>query len=263
MIIVRIWEGLGNQMFQYAYARSLKGKGVDVRLDMKKSYDEVFRKNRKHISRNTLIQNYKIIIPEIDVEKYGKYEYLRQKTIQDKIFFWMGTHSMLKYKFYEEQNIKYSDKLMNLKDNYYVKGWFQNPKYFNDIKDILIKEFVPCKKINILTRLRESIEYKESVSIHIRRCDYVKMHNELSLVYYYKAIEYMKKIYKNPIFIVFSDDIEWVKSNLKTPEKVIYANEEGNLYEFEELFLMSKCSSNIIANSTFSWWAAWLNTYRI
>lgn len=69
----------------------------------------------------------------------------------------------------------------------------------------------------------------------------------------------MKQIYRNPIFLVPSDDLEWVKQNLQINGRYIYVNENGKLQDYEELFVMSKCKSNIIANSTFSWWAAWLN----
>ena len=141
MVIVRIWEGLGNQMFQYAFARALKEKGVDVRIDLKKAYDEIFEKNKKHDFRCNSIQNYQITLPEIDVEDYGKYNYLRKKTIEDKIFYWMGTHSMLKYKFYEEKMNKKLGNSIQRKGDCYIKGWFQNEQYFKEIRKILVKTF--------------------------------------------------------------------------------------------------------------------------
>lgn len=257
MVIVRIWEGLGNQMFQYAFARALKEKGVDVRIDLKKAYDEIFEKNKKHDFRCNSIQNYQITLPEIDVEDYGKYNYLRKKTIEDKIFYWMGTHSMLKYKFYEEKMNKKLGNSIQRKGDCYIKGWFQNEQYFKEIRKILLKEFIPYQKIKISKEIGDILKDKESVSIHIRRKDYVKMQNELNMSYYNRAIAFINKIYINPVFLIFSDDLKWVKDNFKINNNFFLIDE--NITDYEALIIMSKCRSNIIANSTFSWWGAWLN----
>lgn len=259
MVIVRIWEGLGNQMFQYAYARALREKGMEVGIDLKKAYDGSFKRDRSHDARQNTIQNYKITLPQIDVERYGKYKYLRRETAKDKLLFWMGEHSALRYRFYEEEELRYSEKLASLSGNYYVKGWFQNERYFYGIRDILLREFVPRNKIRIPESLRKAMKYEESVSIHIRRTDYVRTQNTLSMTYYYKAIEYLRAFYKRPVFLVFSDDLDWAKGHLQIDADVLFVNEDGRLQDYEELLIMSRCSSNIIANSTFSWWAAWLN----
>ena len=95
--------------------------------------------------------------------------------------------------------------------------------------------------------------------MHIRRGDYVKISNTVNLLYYQKAIQYIRQYYKKPVFLVFSDDLDWVKSNIPVEGEVIYVNEDKKMQDYEELLVMSKCKSNIIANSTFSWWAAWLN----
>lgn len=259
MVIVRIWEGLGNQMFQYAYARVLKEKGVDVRLDLDKAYEDAFEKNKAAERRSNGIQNYKISLPAINVEAYGKYSYLQRNTVKDRVLYYMGTHSITKYKFFEEKELKYSVRAAARKGNCYVKGWFQNQRYFSEIGGILRKEFVPRSKIKISGKLRAAMEGRESVAVHIRRGDYVKMQNALNMAYYHKAMECIKGVYKSPVFLVFSDDLEWVKKNLKREGELIFVNEDGALHDYEELFIMSRCNSNIIANSTFSWWAAWLN----
>lgn len=260
MIIVRIWEGLGNQMFQYAYARALKEKGILVRLDMGKIYDGSFEKFRNHSSRINCIQNFRISLPDIDESVKNRYSYLKRDTLYKKIIFWLGTHSLWKFKFYEEDTQGFSKRSENMKGNYYIKGWFQSEKYFKGIRNILLREFTPRKKIKISGDIRAGLEDLESVSIHIRRGDYVKVNNVLNLCYYHKAIQYIKQFYKEPTFLIFSDDINWVKENLIFEGKRIYVNESGRLKDYEELIIMSKCRSNIIANSTFSWWAAWLNT---
>lgn len=264
MIIVRIWEGLGNQMFQYAYAKALNLKGIDVRLDLANAFDDVFLiwKNKHDARRDICIQKFKISLPIIDVCTYGKYDYIQQNTICKKIIFWLAKHSLWKYKFVEEFGKFHFNRRLDNKDNYYIKGYFQDEKYFKHIRSTLLKEFVPPEKIKISRELKNALNDNESVSLHIRRGDYVKLKLSLNRLYYMKAIEYIKKIYNNPIFVVFSDDLKWVRENIDTNSRVVYANEDGKLKDYEELFIMSRCKSNIISNSTFSWWAAWLNTYE-
>lgn len=257
MIIVRIWEGLGNQMFQYAFARALMEKGLDVRLDLDKTYDEAFEKYRNYRARAIGIKNYRITLPQIDVVRYGKYFYLRRGNCIEKFFYNLAANGLAKYKFYEEVSPEYSEQCKQLIGEWYIKGWFQSENYFKDIREILVEEFVPRKKIKISKQLRHAIEDKESVSIHVRRRDYLDFGSQVGLEYYYESISLMKKKYNDPVFLIFSDDMGWTRRNLNIDGRCIYV--DGNFKDYEELFIMSRCSSNIIANSTFSWWAAWLN----
>ena len=259
MIIVRIWEGLGNQMFQYAYARALKEKGIDVRLDLNKAYDETFEKYRNNAQRENQIQNFKISLPSIDMAQDRRYEYLSKDTWLKKTVFYLQSHLLWKYRLYEEQIQSYSDKTAGIRGNYYVKGWFQSERYFKDIRNILLKEFTPKEKIRISKELREALKEPESVSLHVRRGDYVKADIALNKIYYERAIAYIEQNYIKPIFVIFSDDLKWVKENIHINGKCIFVNEEKKLEDYEELLIMSRCRTNIIANSTFSWWAAWLN----
>jgi hypothetical protein len=104
-----------------------------------------------------------------------------------------------------------------------------------------------------------------AVAIHFRRGDYItkpnsrKIHATCSNKYYLDAIEMVSDKVQNPHFFIFSDEIEWVKSNVDLPENITYIEKVGE--PFEHLFLMSSCKHQITANSTFSWWAAWLNEY--
>lgn len=259
MLIVRVWEGLGNQMFQYAFARALKARGENVKLDLNKAYDDSFLKTRGSAPRENAIQNFNITVDSIDVEKYGKYRYLRRKTSLDNILFALGKQAHLCYNFYEAKEAGYSKEAMGLRGNYYIKGWFQSEQYFSDIRSILIKEFTPRKKIALTANLREVLGKEETVSLHIRRGDYLRLGNGLPLEYYIQAVEEIRRFYANPIFLVFSDDMNWVMRNLKLEGQVVYVNEDRKYADYEELLIMSRCKSNIIANSTFSWWAAWLN----
>lgn len=259
IVIVRIWEGLGNQLFQYAYARALSEKGLDVRLDMNKAYDDIFPKIRSHDQRQNSIQNFNLALPEIDVEKYGKYQYIKRECFKDKVIFHLAVRGLWNYKFHEEVASQYSRKSASIRGNYYVKGWFQEERYFQHIRQELLKELTPKKKIRISRELRREIDYEESVALHVRRGDYVRTRNTSNLSYYKNAIAYLKEHYENPHILFFSDDLSWVRKNFGEGENYIYVNEDGRLKDYEELLVMSKCKSNIISNSTFSWWGAWLN----
>lgn len=265
ILIVRIWEGLGNQMFQYAYARALKEKGLDVRLDMDKSYDEVFIKDPRHDVRQVGLQNFNIMLPTINVEEYGKYQYIKRDSTINKLIYNMARCGLWKYKFYEEfTNRKgtvpaYSARTANLRGSYYIKGWFQDERYFKQIRKKLLVEFMPKKKIRMPKELSRALSYEKCVSLHVRLGDYVKIQDVLDMQYYKKAILRMQRLYKEPLFLIFSDDLYWVKKNLDIDCDCIYVNEDRILQDYEELMIMSRCKSNIIANSTFSWWGAWLN----
>lgn len=164
-----------------------------------------------------------------------------------------------------EKSLEFDNKNLNLYS--YYEGYWQSEKYFKDFNIQIINDFA-FKNINILERgiYVNDILSTNAVSIHVRRGDYVNnpvvnnFHGSLSTDYYEKAIKLVMDKVENPVFYVFSDDIHWVQLNMfKTYDInlifVITSSEE------EDLFLMSKCKHNIIANSSFSWWGAYLNEY--
>jgi hypothetical protein len=157
---------------------------------------------------------------------------------------------------------------LNLPDNSYLSGLWQTEKYFKDCEEIIRTEFTfkqPLNKKN--SELSETIRRKNSVSIHIRRGDYIynseeyKIHGLCSIDYYKKAVECIANKAGELTLFIFSDDIEWVKNNLKFDFPIIFV--DNNVDDIhEDLRLMSLCKHNIIANSTFSWWGAWLNNNK-
>ena len=155
----------------------------------------------------------------------------------------------------------FDERVLNLRDNKYLMGNWLSPKYFQDIRNILLGEIVLDKQLPEKTKtILNDIESCNSVSVHIRRGDYVK-YPKLGVCsddYYKEAFEYFKKNITNPTFFVFSDEMDYVRKNLYFPENTHFVS-NSNIKDYEELVLMSKCSHNIIANSSFSWWGAWLN----
>lgn len=259
LIIIEIWEGLGNQLFQYSYGRFLKERGLNVQLDLRKTYDCFFPAYENHAYRENSIQNFNITLPEIDVEKYGKYNYIKRDNTMNKIIFGLAEHGLWKYKFYEEPMSRHINMFPHFRGNYYIKAWFQNEKYLRQIRGILLRELTPKKKIRISGSLHKALEKDITVSLHVRRGDFVNTKKMLPVSYFRKAIDFMKKKYENPLFLVFSEDLDWAKNNLHICNNCIYVNEDRKLRDYEELIIMSRCKSNIISNSTFSWWGAWLN----
>ncbi len=258
MIVVRIWEGLGNQLFQYAYARALKERGNDVYLDTQKAYDAYFHKSIGHTRRDNKIDFFRITLPQLSIEEYAKYDYLTRNSFLDRTVYYLATHNLWKYKFYEESEQTFSLKSYSISGNYYVKGWFQSEKYFSSIQNIIREELTPRQKPDISDRLSRIVSDEKSVSLHVRRGDYEKIGLALPKAYYLKAMDTIEKTINNPQYIVFSDDTSWVKRKINRGN-MIFANEIDELVDVDELYLMSKCRSHIISNSTFGWWGAWLD----
>ena len=238
MIIVRIVGGLGNQMFQYAYAKALSLKGYNVKLDISK-----FRKYKLH-------GGYQLDKYKISLEVANSFSIL------------LGKIGIKKSK--KEKSLLFEKKLKSLKGNEYIKGYFQTEKYFEEIRNTLLTDFIINQELSESTnKLSKQISnHKNTCSLHIRRGDYISdkkansVHGTCNLDYYKKAINHIESKFKETQYFVFSDDISWAKENLQI-ENVVYV--ENKSIPHEDLYLMSLCNNNITANSSFSWWGAWLN----
>jgi hypothetical protein len=148
---------------------------------------------------------------------------------------------------------------------YFACGYWQSSKYFSDYEKEIREDFqfikpLDRKNLSVLKK----IEKTSSASIHIRRGDYVsnskinKVHGTCSITYYRKAINHLKRKFPNSAFFVFSDDPNWVKENIKI-NNATYVDWNQGKNSYKDMQLMSRCKHNIIANSSFSWWGAWLN----
>lgn len=259
MIIVRIWEGIGNQMFQYAYARERLAQNMPVCLDMDKAYAERFPTLRNNSPRKNSIHNFNLAIPCVDVEESGKYFFLRNGSWIEKGVCYLSERRLWPYSFIEEKSELYSKKIARVRGNAYIKGWFQDIRYFQDVRKELMCEFTPKKKIKVPNRLLNMIKTGNSVAIHVRRGDYVRLGRALPAAYYIQAKRKLEEYIENPIYLVFSDDYQWVKRTIEWGCRALYIDELCELEDYEQIFVMSRCHSQVISNSTFSWWAAWLN----
>jgi len=252
MIIVKIIGGLGNQLFQYATARAIAYKNNDVFfLDI-----EGFKNYNLRKFRLNLLQLYIEFADKKNIYKLRGYDGLWRK-ILNKL-----NIDIIRPKTYYKEKIfcSFEESVFYFK-NIYLDGYWQNEKYFYDIKNILQKEIVPKKLSLDAQRYLHQIQKNNSISIHVRRGDYLKLkhiYKILDTEYYKKAIKIIESKISNPHYFIFSDDIEWCKNNLGIEGTYVY-----NTKDIEDLYLMKNCKHNIICNSTFSWWAAWLNENKV
>ena len=255
MIIVKITGGLGNQMFCYAYAKALQKRGHEVKIDNSAYYDTY------------KLHKYQLDKYSIDLLISSKSDILKIKgnTLINKILSKMG---IIKQKVIKEKTLLFDKKLLKLEDEKYVYGYFQSEKYFKEIRSILIKNFRINTEMSFYTKKIKKfiLKSKNSCSIHVRRGDYLstenkKIYNSCNIEYYHKAIKLVKNKFNELVFFVFSDDILWAKNNLKIKNVIYIDNKENNIPN-EEIYLMSLCKHNVIANSSFSWWGAWLNEFK-
>lgn len=255
--------GLGNQMFQYALAKNMYMRGVNVKLDIT-YYDRIPVGDTK---RNYELSIFNCKIPLANRKEIKRYYNLFQ---------------ILKLKVqkmapFVKSNIVFEDKTKNKIDfrdieNKYLIGYWQNEIYFNDVRREILEDFSFDESLisrgtrEVLNRIKSA---DLTVSIHIRGGDYLDSANNgvygniCTEDYYIRACKYFISKYSDVSFFVFSNDMELAKSYLKTIyNNVIFVETNTENNGWEDMFLMSNCTHNIIANSTFSWWAAWLNRNR-
>ncbi len=254
MIIVKLKGGLGNQLFQYACAKHLAEQNNDVlKLDL--------GWYRGGVAVGDTARTYGL----------DKFAISAQGASEDEIRSVGGRPSALKRlikkvvgKLRPINSYLFDQSVLGQKENVHLEGFFQSERYFKEIESIIRNEFQLKGEMGDAARVvLQDIEQTNAVAIHVRRGDYVNnknanaFHGVCSQEYYHQAIELIAKRIDSPKYFVFSDDIEWVKDHIEIPNAVFVSQKD--IADYEELILMSKCKHNIIANSSFSWWGAWLN----
>ncbi len=240
--------GLGNQMFQYAL-----GLHLSIKFSQPLYFDlGDYRQQR--------LREFELNVFAIDNKEVNAARRLYYNCLIKLI-----TLFGLKFKsvFYE-RTFAFDDNVFKMPRPVYYKGFFQSYKYFIDISAEVRKRFFFINPLDQANQsIASSISESNSISIHIRRGDYIywdkfdSSHVLCSLDYYEKAIELMKQRTNACRFFIFTDDPDWVRTNLKFEYILIEKNAGKN--SWKDMYLMSLCKHHIIANSTFSWWGAWLN----
>jgi hypothetical protein len=262
MIVANISNGLGNQLFQYASAKALSLRLNEPLKIISNSKTSDANWKRYEILRAFDIPDSIATSAELnDMIGWRGYSYVRifYKPFTAKFFSADNCIIELHHQFY--------DRLKTQSKNIYLHGYWQSEKYFINYKEIILGllKFRNPLSIDDL-RIASEIKEKISISLHIRRGDYLnkKVQRVLAncdLQYYADAIKLMKSRFGDVRFFCFSDDIDWVVDNL-TPYLGDHVIVSHNISEksSNDMRLMSFCNHHIIANSTFSWWGAWLNT---
>jgi hypothetical protein len=269
MIIINLMGGLGNQMFQYAAAKQLSIiHNTPLKIDASN-----FRKLTSNKEHNFQLNQFSISAQQAfkdEIEKY-KPPKNRFRNIHDLITRTFVSHKTdrkldLLYEEPDGSGLKHG--FLKLGPDKYLIGYFNSYKYFNSIRDILIEEYTPKNDVSVKAReMIEQIENTNSVSLHIRRGDYITDPNIHKCIegiitdnYYNNAVNYILCRVATPHFYIFSNDMPWVMEHFMIPASVTYVNVNPPQRGFEDLWMMSKCRHNITAGgSTFSWWAAYLN----
>lgn len=264
MLVGRVWGGLGNQLFQYAYLYALKKKSnQEMKLDISFYKNQELRAYRL----NLLNIKHSEIIGEGDIPK--NITKLKKKW-NNRIIRILPIYKVTlkgNWRYFKEMRYKYLEYANNPRgENIYIDGYWQTEKYFKEFTEEIKEQFTPKYELDgkVEEKMKE-ITSCCSVSVHIRRGDYLnisKFNRNLYLLdesYYKNAIEKMKEKLNNPVFFFFSDDIDWVKEKFGNKINYKYIRMRTTTNDIDELILMSKCKHNIVANSTYSWWGAWLN----
>ena len=255
MIVVEASGGLGNQMFQYALYKKLESMNKDVAIDTSFFHS---KQDLRELEIGVFGVQYRSISDK-EVAYIRGYGY--QDTILDKLKYKLKPSKM---KIYTDIIEKYQPEILNM-DNVYLSGYWQCEKYFSDIRGIILNEFTfPLEMRKKTEELCKKMEKENSISVHIRRSDYLTEQNAkiygniCTEIYYENAVAYMDKHIENPCYYVFTDDLQWAREYFKEDRFVIVDEYRGK-DSYVDMYLMSRCKHNIIANSSFSWWGAWLN----
>jgi len=261
MIIVNIVGGLGNQMFQFAAARALAiRKCLPLKLDVSDFVTYALHQGFELGS----VFNIKMDLAESeDVRKVlGWQSSPRIRSLFSRHRFAVIRSSKLVI----ERSLDCWEGINNLPSDCYLKGYWQSEKYFYDAAALIRKDFTFRQPLgNKNAECAELISEVNAVSLHVRRGDYASdactaaKHGLCSIEYYRAALQLVAERVPNAHLFVFSDDICWVKNNLRLDLPFHYVDHNHGAYSFNDMRLMSMCKHNIIANSSFSWWGAWLN----
>lgn len=285
MIIINLTSGLGNQMFQYAIGRHLS-----LKYDVPLRFDTYFYDQNDH--RTPTLFKHNIVGKRMTSQEFSdtvRYPMIGKWMREGKEFITTptgGTKLNLYYiprlfpefaaanfNYYREKleedqlttsewayRQQYHHKILNCGENAYLNGYWQSPKYFEAVSETIREDLTiaePLPESN--QKYASEIEQNTAVSIHIRRGDKAGNSDVVPVEYFEQAAEYVAQRTDNPSFFVFSDDIDWAKKNLELTHPCEFVSENGEKTDYLDIHLMKSCDHNIVANSTFSWWGAYLN----
>ncbi len=262
VVITKLMGGLGNQMFQYAAGRALA-----LRLDVPLLLDRSFLDRRDETVTHTL-RGFELDVYRIQCSIAGPAELEAIWRVEKNPLLRSISNrlpSLVRNPVFRETTRKYMERFGRLEAPVELEGFWQSEAYFKSIRGKLLEEFMPRVAPEGLNReLLGQIQSGEAISLHVRRSDYLtnaeanRFHGVCSVDYYERAAAAQAVNVSQPLFYVFSDEPEWVKANIRLPYTTTYVSHNKGRDSYLDLFLMRHCLHHIIANSSFSWWGAWL-----
>lgn len=257
MIVMRLKGGLGNQLFQYALGRHLSLlKNTGLTLDTSSFKTDDLREFRLSCFEISATNSNRLPFFATD----GRAKHL------NKVFQAIQGLFSKPFQIIKENGFEFDPMIFNCSDQAYLDGYWQSAKYFEQIAETLRKDLrLKSPLTGKLSEIAKAIQSTNAVSVHVRRGDYVSnptttaYHGVCSVEWYVEAAQLIESKVPNPIFYVFSDDYEWVKANLHFSVPTFFVPPSPDGQECNDMHVMSLCKHHIIANSSFSWWGAWLN----
>ena len=261
---MRIKGGLGNQLFQYAAAYALS-----KRLNQSFQFNPAFTASmtERGYKFSELMVDVNATVPDNQLPrkvKLIKNAYINKglrlmnapKHNCGDCLYWLETRDVLQPEFFT----------IDAK-NLYVDGYFQSEEYFKQHRTELLRQFLPNYEAEepFLKALGQ-IQHYNSVAVHVRRSDFKKDNNPFHYLldenYYRRAVSFIRSKVQSPVFFWFSDDMEWVKTHIGDAQDFVFVSIRTEHGDIDDMMLMKNCNHIITANSTFSWWAAWLNEHK-
>lgn len=265
MIIAKLMGGLGNQMFQYALGRRLAAQhGVELKVDL----DFLLRESR--VTPDTTVYEYglphfRLEVAAASPEEVAQLQLPRLRGLRRNLQkLRLALTPRRRHTHVGEKSLVFDPRVLEAGPDTYLEGYWQSPHYFEAIAPRIRADFevrAPAEGRN--AALLEEIARGTAVAVHVRRGDYVtspgaaRVHGVCGLDYYQAALRVVQERVADPRFFVFSDDPGWVRQNLALPGHATYVDHNG-ARPWEDIRLMRACRHFVIANSSFSWWGAWL-----
>jgi len=262
IVVTRLIGGLGNQMFQYAAGRALALRiKASLKLDL-----SGFSADPKRRYELDCFPIRAVAATDIDLQRCGAIPG-EQPKLMTRALRRLGVHvPTSKVSMYRERHFHFDDNLATLRAPVYLDGFWQSERYFVEVAQTVRREFTPTQPFDANNRaFADRISAVKALSLHVRRGDYVdeqgtnRFHGTCSLAYYQRAVEYVSARIAEVHLFVFSDDQRWARENLQFDFPTTFVDANTPDCGFLDMQLMCRCHHHILANSSFSWWGAWLN----
>ena len=270
MIVTRLWGGLGNQMFQYAFGYSkAKELGTELVLDTRFFTDDFIRDNPRFTKQRLNLYKFPIEYKQT-INEHGelaKITVLQKHRINQllRVPYYSVVPSDNGLKYVKETRMRFQPILARLnKDNRYYDGYWQTEKYFEKYREDITRQYDYSSEIANIFVCENGVDQPTAIALHMRMGDYGRKHLTahhnyvINPNYYINAIDRAKMCIENPRFFVCSNNITKAQELLGDRPEIVYVSAINGMTDLDEFSIMCQCPNHIISNSSFSWWAAWL-----